>query len=219
MDINNIALIIVTAFVNLAVSNFIFYRYQKNIDLSFAKRLKEFEKELQVSVFKQQQQISINYPKSIEALQATVKKYQKFHDIASEVIVCVEQFHNRKDTDKTIEIENKIDELNLAMGDFNSSYNDVKLYVSENIANEILDIIQVVLFLTITLSRSLEFNILPSDVVKWINNGAKVSGANLPKLNPKNSNSISVYLRAITKEIRAKEEKLVLLYKSVVDMN
>jgi len=58
-----IATIIVTAFINIAISSFLFYPYQKSIDLSFARKLKEFESSLQLSLFQEQTVFSKVYPK------------------------------------------------------------------------------------------------------------------------------------------------------------
>ena len=66
MDINSIALIIVTAFINLAISNFVFLHYQKKIEESFAKKIYEY-----------QVIYSRKTPKMLEVLETICQKYVK----------------------------------------------------------------------------------------------------------------------------------------------
>ena len=63
---NNIALIIVTAFINLAVSNFLFLRYQKKIESTFIK-----------SVFEYQTKFTRNHEKTVETLETIYQKFQE----------------------------------------------------------------------------------------------------------------------------------------------
>jgi hypothetical protein len=81
----NIALIIVTAFINLAVSNFIFYRYQKKIENSFAEKLETFRANLQKSSTEHQVKFSRNYPKTLEVLETYHHKLQEFSQFFHQV--------------------------------------------------------------------------------------------------------------------------------------
>jgi hypothetical protein len=79
---DTLAIIIVTAFLNIMISsivtNLIFYRKQKDIELSFAKKLDEFKANLQKSLLEHQTKFVRNHQKRIEALESLHSKYILF---------------------------------------------------------------------------------------------------------------------------------------------
>lgn len=110
MDINNIALIIVTAFINLAVSNFIFYRYQKKIEDSFARSMLEY-----------QTKFIRNHEKMVETLEVI---YQKFSELRLET--------NRYIMNKILSSENDVDSVRGDLDDAFKKADDLFDYFVSN---------------------------------------------------------------------------------------
>jgi hypothetical protein len=81
---DTIAIIIVTAFVNIVISSIvstlIFYRVQKKTELSFAKKLEEFRANLQYSNFEQQTKFARLHAKRMEVLETWFQKFREFED-------------------------------------------------------------------------------------------------------------------------------------------
>jgi hypothetical protein len=75
---DDITLIIVTAFLNAAVSTGIFLRVQKNIELSFDQKLEKFKADLQKEVNEHQVKFSRTYPKTMEVLETITNKFRDF---------------------------------------------------------------------------------------------------------------------------------------------
>ena len=119
MTIENIALIIITAFINLAVSSFIFYRYQKKVEDSFARSMLEY-----------QTKFVKNYEKTIEILETLHKKYVIFSD-ASRDLFFKEESISESESDEII-----MGKLN----DFWNYFRDNRIYLPEFIANDIWNI-------------------------------------------------------------------------------
>lgn len=128
MDINNIALIIVTAFINLAVSIFVFYRYQKKIDDTYAK-----------SMLAYQTKYVRNQEKTVETLQILYQKVVlysiEFNDIIDRTF-----FYIIGDSDKGVSIT-EYQEVFEKFKDSQTFFIENRLFLSEEIAYKIQSIL------------------------------------------------------------------------------
>src|SRR5215208_2984174 len=79
---DTISIIIITAFITSAitgiVSNFIFLRYQKRVENTFAQQLDEFRSNLQYSNFERQTKFARIHEKRVEALEALGRLFRDF---------------------------------------------------------------------------------------------------------------------------------------------
>lgn len=77
---DDITLILVTAFLNAAVSTGIFLRVQRNIGLEFDEKLEKFKTELQKEVIEHEVKFSKTYPKTLEVLEIFTGRFQDFEE-------------------------------------------------------------------------------------------------------------------------------------------
>jgi len=130
---DTITTIIITAFINIAISSFLFYRYQKSIDLSFAKKLKEFEHKLQFSQFQQQTIFSKIYPKTLDVLENYHQKLLNCTSLVSNhIITSIGASLQSKPLDKAkkLELENEVRE---AKDDLDSYLEQSRLHIPDDI--------------------------------------------------------------------------------------
>jgi hypothetical protein len=137
-----ITTIIVTAFLNLAISTGVFLRVQKNIELSFAKQLEEFRVTLQKSLAEHQIKFSTTYPKTLEVLQGFFEEFQAAAIAFN--ILCQEPSPDERDKQKTYpryELE-KNDTYQSLIIDCSVYFYNNRHYLADSIASEIETILE-----------------------------------------------------------------------------
>jgi hypothetical protein len=135
-----IALILITAFLNGAVSTGIFLRVQKNIESSFTEKLEEFKTSLRKEEIAYQIKFSRSYPKALEVLETFTKKFQ--HQVAVFCLMC-EDHPPTKDKDPDNELLFKRqDEHSIPLADCKLYYDNNRLFLNDTASNEIDDILE-----------------------------------------------------------------------------
>lgn len=114
---DTIATIVVTAFLNIIitgiVSNFIFYRFQKKIENTFAKSMLEY-----------QARLTRNFPKTLDTLEMLIGKYNIF----KESLLQLREFVVRHARDEDTESQ----EYNDLETNINSALEDMNNYLQRN---------------------------------------------------------------------------------------
>lgn len=135
---NDIALIIVTAFLNIlitgVVSNLIFYRYQKKIEDSFSK-----------SLYAYQTKFSRSYPKFLDVLEGFIYKYDRFsfsyRGLVTSIrhITIMDRFIENSGIVRVSDARSEIKESNLkrkqideALKESQSYFREVRIYLPDD---------------------------------------------------------------------------------------
>lgn len=192
MDINNIALIIVTAFINLAVSNYIFFRYQKKIEDSFAKSMLEY-----------QTKFVRNHEKRTEALEILYSKYKAFIDYLFKILDIPEGVTIQPPSSQT--------------DDLNKYYSTCRLYFSDDEIIELDNIITTSINLTIFMLVRFEPESYSRAKITWANKIIKTCGLNLTTLDIDNLNT-KLLKDELGQAIRQQEKRIEKLYSSIANI-
>jgi hypothetical protein len=214
MDINSIALIIVTAVINLAISNFVFLRYQKKIENSFAK-----------SLFEHNTKFLRSHEKAVETLDNLFKKYVDFETSMRKTLNnAFDLFDSPYDQNRIVQ---QLLELSNIYIDFRSYYHANSLYLSEDVNDfftrvsfinkALYEIVEKILMMPSknnqpdTLSKDIE---TVNFLIKLISELTKV---NLFIFDPKNPEMIRILYPQVF-EVLNKQNKLMQgLYKSLLE--
>lgn len=127
MELSSIALIIVTAFINLAISNYIFYRYQKKIETSFAK-----------SLFEHQTKFVRNHEKMVETLETV---YQEFSDYRLEINRLLFNKLSFLASGEEFDLDSKLDDSSSKADKLYEYFVSNSIHLSQDVSVEIADVL------------------------------------------------------------------------------
>lgn len=192
MDITSIALIIITAFINLAVSNIVFYRYQKKIEDSFAKSMLEY-----------QTKFVRNHEKRTEALEILYSKYKAFTDY----------FFDMLNAPEGVTIEPPSSQTD----DLKKYYSNCRLYFSEDEKTELDDIITTSINLLIFMLVRFEPSSYSPGKISWANDITKTYGLDVTILDLENPD-VNLLKDELDRAIRQQEKRFEKLYSSVASI-
>ena len=182
---DTIATIIVTAFLTSLitgiVSNFIFLRYQKKVEASFAKQLEEFRANLQYSNFEQQIKFARLHEKRVQTLEALYQKYKIFRDTLYKWIESInlhmmgDALLLRIDIDRDRHLQQQ-SEVRTKLNDCLDYFETNRLLFSVDLVNEIWHIFFEAGNAHSLISMALDPDELPSSLEAWSNYRAKIEG-------------------------------------------
>jgi hypothetical protein len=200
MTIENIALIIITAFVNLAVSSILFYRYQKKIEDTFARSFLEY-----------QTKYVRNHEKAVETLEALYRQYLVFHGLYFDAVYAIEK-----------SLVTTFDELSVtvssALTDFSAIFDNNRIYLSPNEIKIIEGVylnshaLNGILFV---LSSSKEFH--SDGIMKELNSWIPLLPAKISKLT-NSKESFGKFISGLQEICGDQLNKLENLYKNTADV-
>jgi DNA-binding transcriptional regulator/RsmH inhibitor MraZ len=219
MDI--ISTIIVTAFltitINSIVSILVFSRYQKSIELSFAKQLEEFKANLQYTNFEQQTKFVRSHQKRVETLDTLCHQFGEF----SKEITIVGRKTMMKIWDKESipkdEFEKKIDKGFEKLYEVSTLLHNNQIYLPKSTFVEIREILKKSGDAALL---SMSFGSLSSQMaisIKFTNESIKTSGLAVKKVNPKRPDDI-LFIQEVINEIEGLRERMGQIYKSEAEL-
>ena len=139
---DTITAVIVTAFLNLAISTGVFLRVQKNIELSFAKQLEAFKTELQKDVIEHQVKFSRSYPKTMEVLETFTEQFKHYVSVFQKH--CRPSYYSKEEIAELTEevLWNRHKEYWSLQMDFQSFFGNNRHYLPDAIVSKIEKILE-----------------------------------------------------------------------------
>jgi hypothetical protein len=202
---DTITAVIVTAFLNLAISTGIFLRVQKNIELSFSKQLEAFKTELQKDVIEHQVRFSASYPKTVETLENI---HQQFVSLLQLLSKLPDRRVEKVDDEEFAAKENDVIS---AYENFSSYITFHRVYLPDETARRIIiiDGMTRVMCFIIRTSRNIDY-VSPSDRGRLV-----VQGGNLAAGKIFQGRAEVLYAREAFVQLYKFEDELEQLYKSI----
>jgi len=225
---NIIATIILTAFITSVitgiVSNFVFLRYQKRVEISFAEQLEEFRTKLQLSNFEKQTKFVRNHEKAVATLENLFKKYADVKLKLASIYYDVENFY--KYFDAQVPFDDKFKIASEKIDDFRDYFSANRIFLSEDAVDLVSKITVFNVFILTLANIAITFHKdkLPKnsiDSVHIINNNIEHINdffkINILKLDSNNPN-MNIFTQQVIEEMNHLSDHLEKLFKLMSDI-